>query len=215
MLWKFHAFAGHLPHSLVTVLTELSLPNTVRVIKWKRVWLVWYLACVERWELCTMFWLVNLKGRHIWETGTYWGVRWGGGNADISFAEIGYNASDWIHLAQERVWWCAVVNMCKHGDGLFASIKGMNFLMHWVTTSFCKRTAAWILLSYWCTMDTWFIKFLSVCQRVTIEQRFLLTDWLIYGPKLDFYNYMAKAYLKKKTAKDYNILGYISMLIGG
>ena len=64
-------------------------------------------------------------------------------------------------------------------------------------------------------MDTWFIKFLSVCQRVTIEQRFLLTDWLIYGPKLDFYNYMAKAYLKKKTAKDYNILGYISMLIGG
>ena len=54
-----------------------------------------------------------------------------------------------------------------------------------------------------------------MCQRVTIEQRFLLTDWLIYGPKLDFYNYMAKAYLKKKTAKDYNILGYISMLIGG
>jgi len=58
-----------------------------------------------------VFWLVNLKGRHIWETGTYWGVRWGGGNANINFIEIGYNVSDWIHLAQEWVWWCAVVNI--------------------------------------------------------------------------------------------------------
>jgi hypothetical protein len=51
--------------------------------------------------------VVNLKGRHIWETGTYWGVRWGSGNANINFSEIGYNISDWIHLALERVQWCA------------------------------------------------------------------------------------------------------------
>jgi len=86
--------------------------------------------------------------------------------------------------------------------------------MHWVTTSFC-RIAAWILLSYWCNNGHLIIKFLSVCQCVTIDQRFMLTDWLINEPKIDFYNYMDKAYLTKKTAKDYNILGYISMLIGG
>ena len=59
----------------------------------------------------TVLWLVNLKGRQVWKTGTYWGVRWGGGNANFNFSEIGYIVSDWIHLAQERLQWCAVVNI--------------------------------------------------------------------------------------------------------
>lgn len=38
-------------------------------------------------------------------------MKWGGGKANINFSEIGYNISDWIHLAQESIQWCAVVNI--------------------------------------------------------------------------------------------------------
>jgi len=45
------------------------------------------------------------------------------------------------------------------------------------------------------------IKFLRVCQRMGIEQRFLVTDWLINEPKLDRYNYKNEAYLTKNCKR--------------
>jgi hypothetical protein len=54
----------------------------------------------------TKFWSGNLRGRdklgrprHRWED-----------NIRVDLKEIGWEGVDWIHLAQDRDWWRALVN---------------------------------------------------------------------------------------------------------
>jgi hypothetical protein len=54
----------------------------------------------------TKFWAENLKGRDHSED---LGVKWED-NIKIDFREMGWKGVDWVHLAQDRDQWLALVN---------------------------------------------------------------------------------------------------------
>jgi hypothetical protein len=64
-------------------------------------WHVW-----ERKEKCTRFWSKSEGKRSLGRPRR----RWEGG-IRMDRREIGWGSVEWIHLAQDRDWWRAVVNM--------------------------------------------------------------------------------------------------------
>jgi hypothetical protein len=76
-----------------------SSPNIIRVIKSRR--MRW-----ERREVCTKFWLESLKGRDLSEV-----LGADGRNINMDLREVGLEGVEWIHLAQDRDLWWALVSM--------------------------------------------------------------------------------------------------------
>jgi hypothetical protein len=51
--------------------------------------------------------------------------------------EMGWEAVDWIDLAQDRG---SMVGSCENGNEYSGSIKGGNFVTSWPTITFSRRT---------------------------------------------------------------------------
>jgi hypothetical protein len=81
-------------------------PNIVRVIKSRGMRLAGQVACVEEMRNASEVWLGNLEGRDHSEDMDVWEdyVR-------MDLEEMGWEGVDWMHLAQDRDQWQAVVNM--------------------------------------------------------------------------------------------------------
>jgi hypothetical protein len=52
---------------------------------------------------------LNLSGRDHWKTRRRWT-----GTTKMDIKKIGWGKMDWIHLAQDRDQWMALVNMVKN-----------------------------------------------------------------------------------------------------
>jgi hypothetical protein len=83
-----------------------SSPNIVRVIKSRRMSWAGHVACMEEGKGVYRVFVGMPKGkrplgrpRHRWED-----------NIKLDLMEIGINGANWIHLAQDRVWWQDFVN---------------------------------------------------------------------------------------------------------
>jgi len=82
-----------------------SSPNTVRVIRWRR--MRWgHVARMERKEVYIGFWWGNLKAkrplkrpRHRWQD-----------NIKMDLQEVGCGGMDWIELVQDMDRWQILVN---------------------------------------------------------------------------------------------------------
>jgi hypothetical protein len=85
----------------------LSLPNIVRVIKWRRVRWAGHVARIGGGgEVFTGFWLGGPKARDHWEDLGVGGsiiLRW-------TLRRIEIDGANWIQLTQNRVHWRACVN---------------------------------------------------------------------------------------------------------
>ena len=69
-------------------------------------WRVW-----GRGEVCTGFWLANLRERDQWGDPDY--PRWED-NIKMDLQEVGGSCGDWMELAQDRDRWRALVSTVRN-----------------------------------------------------------------------------------------------------
>jgi hypothetical protein len=93
-----------------------SSPSIVGVIKARRMRWAGHVACMKEVRVAYNILVGKPEGRrplgrprHRWED-----------NIKLDLREIGFRDVDWIHLAQDRDTWWALV---KHGDGPSGSVK--------------------------------------------------------------------------------------------